>query len=136
MLISTILTPLALGWGLLMLLVPTSAGEALFGESWHEAEPLVFLASFVCAAGLFATGVVIGLRALSAGRHTLAGRVLVSLGAAIAAVIGGLLGDEHGVFVALAWFFPVQVIVWWTLLRHAARQAAQRVSSSDGLDVE
>lgn len=131
MLISTILTPMALGWGVLMLFVPTSAGEALFGESWREAEPLVFLASFVCAAGLFATGAVIGLRALSAGRHTLAGRIVVSVGASIAAAVGGILGEEHGVFVALAWFFPVQVAVWWWLLRHSARQAEKAVAQAN-----
>src|SRR5690606_20004610 len=102
-------------------LIPTSAGEALFGDSWDRAEPLVFLASFVCASGLFATGVVVGLRALSAGRHTFVGRVTVTIGAAIAAAIGGVLGAEHGLFLALAIFFPVQVVVWWGLLNHAAR---------------
>lgn len=136
MLISAILTPMALTWGVLMLFVPTAAGEALFGDSWHEAEPLVFLASFVCAAGLFATGAVIGLRSLSAGRHTLAGRLIVSIGASGAAAIGGTLGEEHGVFMALAWFFPVQVAVWWWLLRHSARKAEQAVGSGERLDIE
>ncbi|MDN5745187.1 MAG: hypothetical protein L0H31_08695 [Nocardioidaceae bacterium] len=121
LLISFVLTPLAISWGLLTLLVPTSAGVALFGESWHEAEPVVFLASFVCAAGLFATGVAIGLRALSAGRHALIGRVVVTIGAAIASAIGGYLDQEHGLFLALAIFFPVQAAVWWALLSHAAR---------------
>lgn len=135
LLISFVLTPLAIGWGLLTLLVPTSAGVALFGESWHEAEPVVFLASFVCAAGLFATGVAIGLRALSAGRHALIGRIVVTIGAAIASAIGGLLGEEHGLFLALAIFFPVQAAVWWGLLSHAAR--TPRAEGSDrGLDVQ
>lgn len=136
MLISTILTPLAIGWGLLTLLIPTAAGKALFGESWLEAEPLVFLASFVCASGLFATGVAIGLRALSAGRHALAGRLVVSVGAAIASAIGGILGAEHGLFLALAIFFPVSAAVWWGLLNHAARQAERKLESGAGLDVE
>ncbi len=127
---------MALAWGFLMLLVPTSVGEALFGESWQEAEPLVFLASFVCASGLFATGVAVGLRALSAGRHTLAGRITVSVGAAIAATVGGVLGQERGLFLALAIFFPVQVVVWWGLLNHAARAAERDLGSGDRLDVE
>jgi O-antigen/teichoic acid export membrane protein len=123
MLISAVLTPLAIGWGLLTLLVPTSAGKKLFGESWLEAEPVVFLACFVCASGLFATGVVVGLRALSAGRHTLAGRLTVSVGAATAAAVGGVLGEQQGIFLGLAMFFPVQVLVWWLLLNDATRRA-------------
>lgn len=127
LLMSAVLTPLALGWGVLMLFVPTTVGTTLFGESWTEAEPLVFLASFVCAAGLFATGVVVGLRALGAGRQTLAGRLAVSIGASAAAAVGGVLGEERGVFLALACFFPIQIVVWWWLLRHAAREAEQRI---------
>jgi O-antigen/teichoic acid export membrane protein len=134
--ISTILTPLAIGWGLLTFLVPTAAGEALFGDSWLAAKPVVFLASFVCASGLFATGVVIGLRALSAGRHTLAGRLTVSIGASIAGATGGILGAQHGLFLALAIFFPVQVVVWSTLLNHATRQAERKIESGASLDVE
>lgn len=134
--ISTILTPLAIGWGLLTLLIPTSVGKALFGDSWLEAEPLVFLACFVCASGLFATGVAIGLRALSAGRHTLTGRVIVSIGAAIASLIGGILGAEHGLFLALAIFFPISVVVWWGLLNHATRQAERKLESGASLDIE
>lgn len=136
MLISTVLTPLAIGWGLLTLLVPTSAGKKLFGESWLEAEPVVFLACFVCASGLFATGVVVGLRALSAGRETLIGRLTVSIGASVAAAVGGAFGEEQGLFLGLAVFFPVQVVVWWVLLKHAARTAEQKIASGSGLDVE
>jgi len=121
--ISATLTPMAIVWGLLTLLIPTSAGQELFGESWTEAEPVVFLASFVCASGLFAAGTTIGLRALSAGRHTFVGRVVVSIGAAVAASIGGYLDGGYGLFLGLAIFFPVQVVVWWSLLRHAANSA-------------
>lgn len=136
MLISFVLTPLALGWGFVMLLVPTAVGEALFGASWREAEPLLFLASFVCAGGLFSTGTIIGMRALGAGRHTLAGRLVVAVGGGTAAALGGILGDAHGVFVGLAWFFPVQAVMWWSLLRHAARQAQARIRSGEGLYVQ
>lgn len=136
LLISGGLTPLALGWGLLTLLIPAGAGVAVFGESWNFAEPLVFLASFICAAGLFATGVIIGLRALSAGRQSLIGRLTVSIGASAAAAAGGLLGDVHGVFLALALFFPVQVLIWWSLLSHATRKAVQRIGSAERLDVQ
>jgi len=141
MLISIVLTPLAVGWGLLTLLVPTSLGEAFFGDSWQEASPIVFLASFICASGLFSSGASIGLRSLSAGRHSLIGRLIVSIGAASAAALGGVLGGGHGVFEALAIFFPVQVLVWWSLLRHAAHQATKAIAAArpesalaDGLD--
>lgn len=130
MLISLILTPLAIGFGVLTLLVPDKLGAAFFGDSWVEAEPLVFLASFVCAAGLFSTGVSIGLRALSAGRQTLVGRLIVSVGASVAAAIGGLTGGVYGLFVALAVFFPVQIVVWWLLLRHATHNAQAELAQA------
>lgn len=132
---ATSLTPMAVAWGLLTLLVPTNVGQAFFGESWLEAEPVVFLASFVCASGLFATGAVIGLRALSAGRHTFTGRLIVSLGAAVAATAGGYVDGVHGLFMGLAIFFPVQMVVWWALLRHAAA-AASGAGSGERLDVQ
>jgi len=136
LIISLILTPLAIGWGLLTLLIPEQLGEAFFGKSWAEASPIVFLASFVCASGLFATGVSIGLRSLSAGRHTLSGRLIVSIGAAIAAGIGGALGATHGLFVALAVFFPIQIVVWTLLLVHAAGQAEAKIRLRESLNVE
>lgn len=131
MLISAILTPLPLAWGVVIPFIPHHIGTALFGESWTAAEPLLFIYSFVSASGLFATGVIIGLRALSAGRHSLGGRLLSSLGAAVIATIGGVLGQEQGVFTALAFFFPVQIVIWWTLLRHAARVAAHKSVDAD-----
>ncbi len=134
LLISGVLTPLAIIWGLLTLLVPTDLGEVVFGPSWAEAEPLVFLASFVCAGGLFTTGVAAGLRALSAGRRMLTGRLVLSIAGSIAAAVGGVLGQEHGVFLALAIFFPVQVIVWSTLLLQAASGAKSFSPANGSLD--
>lgn len=136
LLISTVLTPLALIWGLLTFAVPTSTGQRFFGDSWLEAEPVVFLACFVCASGLFTTGVVVGLRALSAGRETLIGRLTVSVGASVAAAVGGILGDERGLFLGLAFFFPVQALVWWRLLGRATRRAEQAIVSGARLDIE
>ncbi len=128
LLISWVMTPFAFAWGLVLLLVPTHWGTAAFGESWLEAEPLVFLASFVTAAGLFGAGSVVGLRALGAGRSSLAGRLAVSLGATAAAATGGALAGLHGAFVALAITFPYQVAVWWWLLRRST-QAAERATT-------
>lgn len=123
--ISVILTPMALAWGLLTPLIPTDLGTAVFGEAWREAEEIVFLTGFVCASSLFGIGVAIGLRALGAGRHAVAGRLLASSTATAAAGVGGYLGDERGLFLGLALCFPAQAAVWWLLLRHAARPAAR-----------
>lgn len=128
LLISAVLTPFAIGWGLVMLVLPMSVGEAFFGESWHEAHPLVFLASFVCAGSLFSTGAIVGMRALGAGRHTLTGRLIFAVGAGACATIGGILGQATGVFEALAWFFPVQALMWWLLLRDATQRAKRRLA--------
>ncbi len=130
--ISALLTPVALVAGAVTLVVPRRWGTAVFGESWVAAEPVVFLACFVCAAGLFSIGVSIGLRALSAGRQSLTARLVVTAGAAVAALVGGVLGQEHGLFLALALYFPVQAGVWWWMLRNAAREARERLAAEDG----
>lgn len=123
LLISSVLTPLPLVLGATLLLVPTAWGEALFGLSWREAEPLVFWAGFVSAAALFSAGVISGLRALGAGPHVLRARINTSIIACAFAAVGGVLGGVLGMFIALAVAFPLQSALWWFSLRRATTQA-------------
>jgi O-antigen/teichoic acid export membrane protein len=130
--LSWAMAPLALAWAALTLLIPDEVGRAFLGASWEEARPLVFLAGINTAAGLFASGTAVGLRALGAGREGLSARVVVSVLALVASAVGGLAGGAYGVFVVLALSAPLQVATWWWLLVVAARARAQAASAALG----
>jgi O-antigen/teichoic acid export membrane protein len=121
LLLGGVLAPVALLWAAGSALLPDPWGRAAFGDSWALAQPLVFLAGISIAAGQFAVGTAVGIRALGAGRQGLAARVVVSVLGLVAAAIGGVVDGAHGVMVALALTAPAQVVTWWWLLVRAAR---------------
>ena len=123
LLIAWLLAPIALMWAGLTLLIPDPVGNALLGESWSVAEPLIFLAGFTMFTALFTVGTSVGLRALGAGRDGLTARIVVSVLGLIFAAVGGVLDGAHGVFLALALSAPLQIATWWWLLVRASREA-------------
>ncbi len=119
--IAWLLTPPAVVWALLTLLIPDSAGRAFLGDSWRLAEPLLLLAGAPIVAAQFTVGTAVGIRALGAGREGLAARTLVSVVVLAAATVGAFVDGAWGVVVALAVTSPLQMLTWWWLLVHAAR---------------
>jgi O-antigen/teichoic acid export membrane protein len=122
LLIGWVLAPTAVVWAALSLLIPDATGRAFLGDSWDLARPLLLLAGFSIAAGQFAVGTAVGIRALGAGRHGLTARMVVSVIALVAAAVGGYVDGAHGVMLTLALTAPVQVVIWWWLLVRAARR--------------
>ena len=120
--IAWMLTPLAVVWTVLMLLIPDSWGEAMLGDSWELAEPLIFLGGATTAVSLFTVGTVVGIRALGAGRDGLTARFVVSALVLVVSAAGAVADGAHGVLLALAWSAPFQIATWWWLLAKASRR--------------
>lgn len=117
------LTPMAVVWAILMLLVPDSLGRQMLGESWDLAEPLLVLAGAASTVSLFTVGTVVGIRALGAGREGLTARLVVSLLVLVFATGGAIVDGAHGALLALAWSAPLQIATWWWLLVKASNNA-------------
>lgn len=131
--IAWMLTPLAIVWAGLMLLIPDDVGRALLGDSWELAEPLIFLGGAATAVSLFTVGTVVGIRALGAGRDGLTARLAVSALVLVVSAIGAVADGAHGVLTALALSAPFQIATWWWLLVKASRRdprAAATVESA------
>ncbi len=134
--IAWMLTPLAVVWAALLLLLPDSLGEALLGDSWSLAEPLLLLGGAATAVSLFTVGTVVGIRALGAGRDGLTARLLVSALVLAVSAVGAVLDGAHGVLVALAWSAPFQIATWWWLLVKASRRGPRRGAAEESTGTE
>ena len=121
LLIAWALTPLAVIGAVVTQFVPDHVGEAVLGDSWSMAEPLLLLAGAVTAVSLFTVGTVAGIRALGAGREGLTARVLVSLVAVAFGSVGAVVDGAYGALMALALSAPLQIATWWWLLVKASR---------------
>ena len=119
------LTPMAVVWAILMLLIPDSLGRKILGESWDLAEPLLVLAGAATTVSLFTVGTVVGIRALGAGREGLTARLVVSVLVLGFASGGAFVDGAHGALAALAWSAPLQIAIWWWLLVKASQRAVR-----------
>jgi len=119
------LTPMAVVWAILMLLIPDSLGRKILGESWDLAEPLLVLAGAATTVSLFTVGTVVGIRALGAGREGLTARLVVSVLVLGFASGGAFVDGAHGALAALAWSAPLQIATWWWLLVKASQRAVR-----------
>lgn len=119
------LTPMAIVWAILMLLIPDSLGRKILGESWDLAEPLLVLAGAATTVSLFTVGTVVGIRALGAGREGLTARLVVSVLVLSSASVGAVVDGAHGALALLAWTAPLQIATWWWLLVKASQRAVR-----------
>lgn len=118
--LGVMLVPFTLAWTGLMALIPDGLGRALLGQSWEYAEPLVVLAGLTTAVGMFATGTVVGIRALQAGRTGFTARIVVSA-LVLASATGGAAWDgAYGALLVMVLATPLRVGTWLWLLRRAA----------------
>lgn len=125
------LTPLPLLLAAVLLLSPDSVGEALFGETWSLASPLVLLTAVSSAVSMYTIAVSVGLRAFQAARAGLNARVFVAVLTLVSALAGAWAGGAVGAVAALAATSPAQAATWWWQL-HRARPPSTTASNHEG----
>lgn len=127
--IGGLLALLTLAWGAGALLLPDRVGEALFGQTWTLAHPILLFTTIDGAAAMFILGPFMGLRALGSARRSL--RVRSALGLARLAVASGgaALGGVSGAAIGFAIVAPVQVAAWTGQIVAASKQHETRSSS-------
>lgn len=130
--IGVLMVPAPLLMVVVIRLMPEGFGRAMLGESWPLAEPLLPLAGIVMAGSLFIAGLAVGLRALRSGRSGLAARIITTALGMGAAAGGGVWDGASGLFLVLACSTPLQIAVWWWLLKRAAERSETQTLTISG----
>jgi O-antigen/teichoic acid export membrane protein len=110
---TAIVVGVAVAWMLVCLVLPDTAGQELFGDSWADGSALVLPMGLAMIAGSAATGAFAGVRSLGDARVSLRARMaslpgefFLPLGGAI---VGGALGYTLGFLAARV----LTSLVWW-----------------------
>jgi O-antigen/teichoic acid export membrane protein len=107
------LAGVALAWGALLTLLPSSVGESLVGRSFGEARHVMVPLSLAMAGTGAVTGALIGLRALAAARRSLLSRVLVTPFMVAASIAGAAVAGAPGTAWAVAGVTWLSLGLWW-----------------------
>jgi O-antigen/teichoic acid export membrane protein len=121
---------LALALGLAPLLLPDAAGEALFGEVWTLAQPLIVPQALFLASMGATSGYLGGLRALEAANRSFAARLVVTVLVLAGGVVGTLVGDARGAMIGLALANTAGVALWRGQFRRALTERHDRCAVS------
>jgi O-antigen/teichoic acid export membrane protein len=110
----------AVGWGVVLLLLPRSVGVQLLGENWDAARPvLIPLIIYRAALGL-SDAAVMGLRVVEAAQRTLRLRLIITPLAVSAVLLGGWAYGAVGAATGSAILGWLAVPLWW---RHFLRES-------------
>lgn len=122
LLLSGSVATIAIAWGAILFLIPSSIGTELLGETWHAARKLILPLSMGAALGGAAVGFMSGLRSLGAAKRTFRARLLVTA-LLLAGVFGGaLIGRSAlGVVWGDAIANGLAVFIWWHYFHAALR---------------
>lgn len=112
-LISTTFTATALGWGAVVVFLPSAVGESLLGDSWDAAASVAPIMALATAGSGAITGAFVGLRALAAARRSLRVRVALAPLILAAAAVGAYADGARGAAMGLAATMWLGVTLWW-----------------------
>ena len=117
--IAAVLVTTAVALGTVLVLLPSSLGNAILGLSWPAARSVFVPLTLVQAAAGAITGAAIGLRALVAARRSLRARLLVSLLQVAGAIGGAAAGGARGAAWGLAIAGFLGAAVFWRQFKSA-----------------
>jgi hypothetical protein len=117
--IAAVLVTTAVALGTVLVLLPSSLGNAILGLSWPAARSVFVPLTLVQAAAGAITGAAIGLRALVAAGRSLRARLLVSLLQLAGAIGGAAAGGARGAAWGLAIAGFLGAAVFWRQFNRA-----------------
>ncbi len=103
-------------WAVLMLLIPSSAGVEILGDTWHDARSVLAPVAASFAGIAAALGPVCTMRAFGAAREAFRIGILVATLLLALGTLGAVLDGAHGAatgFATAQWI--VVPVVWWRM---------------------
>jgi O-antigen/teichoic acid export membrane protein len=114
--VSWSLATVAMLWGLVAALLPTSVGRVLFGSSWTYARPLLLPVILVSTAGAALQAPAVALRALGAAGSAVRVSAAVAPVLLAAGITGAALGGARGALFGWALGSTWALVLWWRML--------------------
>jgi O-antigen/teichoic acid export membrane protein len=123
----------SLVWGGVVMVLPTSIGVQILGDTWttaHSAVPGLIVWQTALAVSV---GAVAGLRALAAVRRSLWVRILVVPFVVGGGMAGAIVGGANGAALGLGAANSLAAVAWWFQLQRALREyESGRAEDPDG----
>ena len=102
-----------LAWTILLLLLPSTVGEALLGQSWSSARPLLIPIGIVVMTSGITIGPWAALRALQAADASMRARMLIAPVMLVSGMTGALMGAALGAACGIAAASCWATVIWW-----------------------
>ena len=132
--VSLLLVLATLLWGIALLLLPSSVGRSVLGDSWDAVHPYLVLQMLFVTATAASVGPRIGLGALAAARQSLIGRLIISASVLVLPCLGVLVeGGLRGIMWGAILAEGGAVLVWYRLYLQVERNAAPGLLELDPL---
>lgn len=122
-----------IAWTLVGLVLPASAGRALFGAAWEDASGILIPMGIAMLGMAMIAGGLVGVRALD-GTKGLAARLRSIPFQVACPIAGAFVGDVLGFAIGMAIGQAVAAAVWWSTFRallDGARRAVGATGSAD-----
>jgi O-antigen/teichoic acid export membrane protein len=119
---SGVVTLAATVWVVIGLVLPDSIGTAVFGDTWAEAEEVLFPMGLAILAGSVATGAFAGLRSLGDARASLRARLCSLPPEATLTLAGAFVGGAVGYAYGFAAATSLIAALWWGFFLAAVRR--------------
>jgi hypothetical protein len=110
---SAVVSAAAVAWMVVGLGLPDSWGARLFGETWGQANELMFPMGLAMVAGSAATGAFVGLRSLADAQRSLRARLWSLPPQTLIALAGALVGAAAGYAYGFTIGTVAVGVIWW-----------------------